>query len=245
MIKINSIDYNTLVEVSGDERNDYENEEDEEDVDENPNNAGGGHFSFFGMNTASASGDNNNNSKTALGFDTLTKQVSGKYFPTAKPNNGPMKNSDLDVDDKSDTVIKVDSSNVMEVVYNKKKESGKDSVSMVVEDGYLRDENESHIDTSMDSSTHSIDNYKIGDDSVGIYKSYVAINRYKDVCYENDSDEKIFDVTGLRKQEIENYNATYSTPEEFLFESKERSDYYNAPERIMKDYMKNLLIEEY
>ena len=53
----------------------------------------------------------------------MTKQVSGKYFPTAKPYNGPLKTPDLDVDDNTDKVIKVDSRNVMEVVSNNKKES--------------------------------------------------------------------------------------------------------------------------
>ena len=81
-------------------------------------------------------------------------------------------------------------------------------------------------------------------DSVGIYKSYVAIDRYTDACYRQDADETIFDVTGLRRDEIEKYNTKYSDPREFLVESKERSEYFNKPERIMGDYMKNLLVVE-
>ena len=244
MLRNQSIDYSTLTAEEPEGDGDIEEEDDiEEEITTKPERR----FSFFNRNPSPDPINNDNdNSKTALGFDTLTKQVYGKYKYPITSNDKPLQTSDL-----------VTNNNNKDMQYNKpndnvdakslKKEFNKGSVSMIVEDDYLIEgDHDLSMDKSMlDSSNHSIDTYKIGDESVGIYKSYVAIDRYTDACYENDSNEKIFDVTGLRQSEIENYSTKYSTAEEFLFESKERGEYYNKPERIMKDYMKNLLVEEY
>ena len=245
LLSSNSIDYNTLINESAED-------EEVQEINDAP---------FSGFSLFRSSNTDTNESKTALGFDTLTKQVSGKYFPRfASPSvtsvgsskYRPSSQSEVDYTPRDSAKSHYDS--------DRKTETGQEKTPLFDHDGdytaktYAMNKHSAYVaqsndyfpdnDDTLKGSSYTNDLYSTIEGSVGIYKSYVAIDRYTDACYRQDADKTIFDVTGLRRDEIEKYNTKYSDPREFLVESKERSGYFNKPERIMGDYMKNLLVVE-
>ena len=232
------------------------NESVEDEEVQEINDAPFGGFSLF----SSLNTDPNEN-KTALGFDTLTKQVSGKYFPRFASSSVTSVKSNKDRPSSRSDVGYTPQGSAKDH-YNDDQENvtGQEETPLVSHDdgdtaevyamnkhsAYVTQSNDYSVDDNdiLNRSSCTYDLQSTIKDSVGIYKSYVAIDRYTDACYRQDADETIFDVTGLRRDEIEKYNTKYSDPREFLVESKERSEYFNKPERIMGDYMKNLLVVE-
>ena len=82
-------------------------------------------------------------------------------------------------------------------------------------------------------------------DAKSVYKSYVALQRYQDACYQDDAESKVFDVTGKRHLEISAYASIYSSSEKFLGDSKERNEYFHQPEvKCEMGFLLNKIYEE-
>ena len=82
-------------------------------------------------------------------------------------------------------------------------------------------------------------------DAKSVYKSYVALQRYQDACYQDDAESKVFDVTGKRHLEISAYASIYSSSQKFLGDSKERNEYFHQPEvKCEMGFLLNKIYEE-